>query len=98
MTTDTNDALARAVAIATGPPLSDEPGLGPLTLPGFLREVTERYGDREALVAHADTGVIRWTYAELWERATEVARAPGARGVGNGSPVGGVMTNRPGWL
>ncbi|WP_280309837.1 hypothetical protein [Nocardia abscessus] len=51
MTTDTNDALARAVAIATGPPLSDEPGLGPLTLPGFLREVTERYGDREALVA-----------------------------------------------
>ncbi|WP_280349806.1 hypothetical protein, partial [Nocardia abscessus] len=51
MTTDTNDALARAVAIATGPPLSDEPGLGPLTLPGFLREVTERYSHREALVA-----------------------------------------------
>ncbi|WP_280241095.1 hypothetical protein, partial [Nocardia abscessus] len=56
MTTDTNDALARAVAIATGPPLSDEPGLGPLTLPGFLREVTERYGDREALVAGAPPG------------------------------------------
>ncbi|MGY1867876.1 AMP-binding protein [Nocardia gipuzkoensis] len=98
MTTDTNDARARAVAIATGPPLSDEPGLGPLTLPGFLREVTERYGGREALVAHTDTGVIRWTYAELWERATEVARALRACGVGKDSRVGVLMTNRPEWL
>ncbi|WP_280184350.1 hypothetical protein [Nocardia gipuzkoensis] len=96
MTTDTNDARARAVAIATGPPLSDEPGLGPLTLPGFLREVTERYGGREALVAHTDTGVIPWTYAELWERATEVARAPRAGGGGEGTPGGGGLKDRPG--
>ncbi|MFE7741251.1 class I adenylate-forming enzyme family protein [Nocardia sp. NPDC057455] len=98
MPTDINDVLAPAAAIASGPPLSDEPGLGPLTLPGFLREVTGRYGGREALVAHTGTGVIRWTYAELWERATEVARALRACGIGKDSRVGVLMTNRPEWL
>ncbi|MEU5757726.1 class I adenylate-forming enzyme family protein [Nocardia sp. NPDC047648] len=98
MPTDTDDVLAPAVAIATGPPLSEEPGLGPLTLPGFLREVTRGYGDREALVAHTGTGVVRWSYAELWERATEVARALRACGIGKDSRVGVLMTNRPEWL
>ncbi|MEU1993637.1 class I adenylate-forming enzyme family protein [Nocardia gamkensis] len=98
MPTDTDDVLAPAVAIATGPPLSEEPGLGPLTLPGFLREVTRGYGDREALVAHTGTGVVRWSYAGLWERATEVARALRACGIGKDSRVGVLMTNRPEWL
>ncbi|MFG3615690.1 class I adenylate-forming enzyme family protein [Nocardia sp. NPDC047654] len=98
MPTDTDDVLAPAVAIASGPPLSEEPGLGPLTLPGFLREVTRGYGDREALVAHTGTGVVRWTYAELWERATEVARALRACGIGKDGRVGVLMTNRPEWL
>ncbi|WP_280271261.1 class I adenylate-forming enzyme family protein [Nocardia wallacei] len=81
-------------AIVSGPPLAAEPGLGPLTLPGFLREVTERYGDREALAA----GDTRWTYTELWERANAVARALRAAGIGKDGRVGVLMTNRPEWL
>ncbi|MBB5915568.1 acyl-CoA synthetase (AMP-forming)/AMP-acid ligase II [Nocardia transvalensis] len=87
-----------ATAIAAGPPLDEEPGLGTLTLPGFLREVTAAYGSREALVAHHDSGVTRWTYDDLWERSVAVARALRACGVGKDSRVGVLMTNRPEWL
>ncbi|MFC8043854.1 AMP-binding protein [Nocardia sp. NPDC057353] len=82
-------------AIAAGPPLADEPGLGPLTLPGFLREVTARYGDREALRV---PGGPSWTYRELHAHAVEVAQALRAAGVGKDSRVGVLMTNRPEWL
>ncbi|MFE6862042.1 class I adenylate-forming enzyme family protein [Nocardia sp. NPDC057668] len=97
MSTQTPDVTTRP-AIATGPPLAEEPGLGALTLPGFLAEVAEKYGDREALVFHAPDGVTRWTYTELRERATMVARALRACGVGRDSRVGVLMTNRPEWL
>ncbi|WP_067657523.1 class I adenylate-forming enzyme family protein [Nocardia harenae] len=82
-------------AIAAGPPLADEPGLGPLTLPGFLREVTARYGDREALRV---PGGVSWTYRDLHAHAVEVAQALRAAGVGKDSRVGVLMTNRPEWL
>ena len=85
-------------SLVSGPPLSLEPGLGALTLPGFLREVTQAYGEREALAWHAPGGVVRWTYAELWERAIEVARALRAGGVGKDTRVGVLMTNRPEWV
>jgi fatty-acyl-CoA synthase len=85
-------------SIVSGPPLSAEPGLGPLTLPGFLREVTAAYGGREALVLRAAQDVTRWTYTELWERAIEVARALRACGVGKDGRVGVLMTNRPEWI
>ncbi|CAI7974053.1 AMP-dependent synthetase and ligase [Frankia sp. Hr75.2] len=94
----------RSLSIVSGPPLGDEPGLGALTLPGFLREVTARYGEREALVARpagagADAAAaVRWTYSELWERAVEVASALRACGVGKDSRVGVLMTNRPEWI
>jgi len=90
--------FSSGLSIVSGPPLSDEPGLGPLTLPGFLREVTQMYSDREALVWHTTDGVTRWTYAQLWERAIEVARALRGYGVGKDSRVGVLMTNRPEWL
>jgi fatty-acyl-CoA synthase len=89
---------AGPLSVVSGPPLGDEPGLGALTLPGFLREVTAVYGEREALVLHTGEGVMRWTYAELWERAIEVARALRACGVGRDSRVGVLMTNRPEWV
>ncbi|MEV0358321.1 class I adenylate-forming enzyme family protein [Nocardia sp. NPDC050697] len=82
-------------AIAAGPPLADEPGLGPLTLPGFLREVTARYGEREALRV---PGGVSWTYRDLHAHAVEVAQALRAAGVGKDSRVGVLMTNRPEWL
>lgn len=94
-----NVPLQRHASIIHGPPLSDEPGLGPLTLPGYLRELTERHATREALVFHhAEGPVERWSYAELWEQAMAVARALVACGVGKDSRVGIMMTNRPEWL
>jgi fatty-acyl-CoA synthase len=85
-------------SIVIGPPLSEEPGLGALTLPGLLREVTGRFADREALVFHSPSGVERWSYSTLWERSVEVARALLALGVGKDSRVGVLMTNRPEWI
>jgi acyl-CoA synthetase (AMP-forming)/AMP-acid ligase II len=86
----------KSVSIVRGPPLEDEPGLGALTLPGFLREVTGRYAEREALVEHRAGGeLVRWSYAELFERAQQVARALVACGLGKGERVGVLMTNRP---
>ena len=85
-------------SLVSGTPLSAEPGLGALTIPGYLREVTERFAEREALVWRAEDRVERWTYASLWERSVEVARALIACGVGKDSRVGILMTNRPEFL
>ena len=89
---------AQSLSLVSGPPLSGEPGLGALTLPGYLREVTATYGEREALVFRTADGVTRWTYAELWDHAIEVARALRACGIGKGTRVGVLMTNRPEWI
>ncbi|HNM84446.1 MAG TPA: AMP-binding protein, partial [Mycobacterium sp.] len=86
------------LSIVSGPQLAAEPGLGALTLPGFLREVTASYGEREALAFPDADGVTRWTYAELWDRAIDVARALHAGGLGKGERVGVLMTNRPEWI
>ena len=76
-------------------PLSAESGLGTLTLPGFLRDVTERYAEREALVqTRADGTVERWTYGKLWTQAMAVARALVAQGLAKDERVGVLMTNR----
>jgi fatty-acyl-CoA synthase len=98
MVTDTSSEAAQGLSVAFGPPLSDEPGLGALTLPGFLREVTQTYGEREAVVWRTADGVTRWTYAQLWERAMDVARALRRWGLGKDARVGVLMTNRPEWL
>lgn len=89
-------------SIVAGPPLAEEPGLGELTLPGWFRSVCKNGGDAEALVYY-DGGLAAgrrtsWTYAELWERAHETARALIACGVGKGTRVGVLMTNRPEFL
>jgi fatty-acyl-CoA synthase len=97
-TKDRNDETLGALSIVSGIPLSEEPGLGALTLPGFLREVTTRFAEREALVMHGPEGVERWSYAALWDRSVEVARALVACGVGKDSRVGVLMTNRPEWI
>ncbi|MGB7868630.1 MAG: AMP-binding protein [Mycobacterium sp.] len=98
MVEKTGSQASHQFSIVSGPPLSDEPGLGSLTLPGFLREVTQEYGEREALVFHNADGVTRWTYAQLWERAIEVARALRGGGLGKDARVGVLITNRPEWL
>ena len=87
------------IAIARGKPLEEEAGIGPLTLPAFLRELVGRYAQQEALVMHHDDGPVeRWTYADLLDRSVEVARALVACGVGKGDRVGILMTNRLEWI
>jgi acyl-CoA synthetase (AMP-forming)/AMP-acid ligase II len=85
-------------SIVHGIPLTEEPGLGALSIPGYLREVTTRYAGNEALVMHGPEGVTRWSYAELWNHSVEVARALAACGVGKDTRVGVLMTNRPEYL
>jgi len=87
-----------AASVIRGLPLDEETGIGPLTLPAYLRDVTTRYAQREALVMHEATGTTRWSYAELWAQAMAVARALHTCGIGKGERVGVMMTNRPEWL
>jgi fatty-acyl-CoA synthase len=88
-----------SVSIVQGVPLSAEPGLGELTLCGFIREVTERFASREALVERcADGTVNRWSYLDLWNRSIDVAKALVAAGLGKTERVGILMTNRPEFL
>ena len=85
-------------SIARGIPLSQEQGLGTLTLPGFIREVVARYSEREALIQPRSDGVTRWRYSDLWDRSIEVAQALIACGLGKGDRVGILMTNRAEFL
>lgn len=86
------------LSIARGIPLSEEAGIGALTLGGYLREVTQRYGPNEALVLREGDSVVRWTYDDLWQHAVQVARALVASGVTHGTRVGILQTNRPEFL
>jgi len=86
--------IADGLSLVSGIPLADEVGIGALTLGGFLREVTARFGTSEAAVMHSETGVERWTYDDLWSNSVDVARALLACGIGKGTRVGVLMTNR----
>ena len=87
-----------AAAIVMGAPLCSEASIGALTIGGYVREVTTRYAAHEALVMRTTDGVVRWTYATLWERSFEVALALRAAGAGKDSRIGVLMTNRPEFL
>jgi len=78
-----------------GEPLSAEASPGSLTIPGYLKEVTTRFGVREALVLHTKDEVARWSYQTLWDRSAHLARALLAAGVGKDSRIGVLMSNRP---
>lgn len=90
--------MTTTLSLVRGGPLSDEPGLGALTIGGYAREVTQRFAEREALVMRGPEGRISWSYAELWERSVEVAKALIAAGAGKDSRIGVMMTNRPEYL
>ena len=83
------DVAGDGRSLVTGVPLADEPGMGALTIPGYLREVTARHGDREALVLHRDDGVVRWSYRQLLQQSMAVARAPTGSNKNAPPPVSG---------
>lgn len=86
------------MAVVRGIPLEEEPGLGALTLPRFLREVTTRFGPREALVLYENGARLSWSYGDLWERSQAVARALIACGSAKDERIGILMSNRPEWV
>jgi acyl-CoA synthetase (AMP-forming)/AMP-acid ligase II len=82
----------------TGPSLEGHPGIGALTMGGFLEEVTSRFAEREALVfddPFLAGATQRWSYAELGVQARRVGRALLSLGLGKGCRVGILMSNRP---
>ncbi len=93
-----------ALSLVSAIPLEDEAGMGALSIPAYLREVCERNGDREAVVMHGTYSsggsgrVVRWSYQQLWDESQRVAKALVASGIGKGSRVGILMTNRPEYL
>jgi acyl-CoA synthetase (AMP-forming)/AMP-acid ligase II len=88
-----------SVSRVRGMLLADEPVIGALTIPGYLREVCTRYEGREALVLyHRDGHIERWSYQQLWEHSVDVAKALIAAGAGKDSRIGILMTNRPEYL
>ena len=86
--------VVEGLSIARGIPLAEEQGIGALTLGGYVREIAKRYGSNEAAVIHLPDGVQRWTYDDLLQRSMEVARALVASGIGKGTRVGILATNR----
>lgn len=86
--------VADGLSIARGIPLSEEEGIGALTLGGYVQEVAARFGPREAAVIHLGGAVERWSYDDLLQRSMQVARALAACGVGKGTRVGILATNR----
>ena len=81
-----------------GPPVEQLDGVGALTMGGFLDEVADRFGAREALVFDDPLRAgetVRWTYADLRTQARRVGRALVALGVEPGDAVGILMGNRP---
>jgi len=94
--------IVNGMSMVRGIPLAEEANVGALTLAGYIREICERYPANEAAVLHlggpnAGT-VIRWTYADLWERAMATARALVACGIDKGTRVGVLCSNRPEYL
>ncbi len=94
--------MTKLPSVIQGPPLSEEEELGDLTLSGWFRSICEAGGDNEALVYYegglTNAQRVSWSYADLWSRANEVARALIGCGVGKGTRVGILMTNRPEYL
>ncbi len=88
------------LSISHGIPLSEEKGIGALTLGAYFREITEKFGPNEmgcqrkpGLPPSAEN-MERWTYAEAWDRAIAVAKSLVACEVGKGVRVATMTTNR----
>ena len=83
----------------TGPPAESEQGIGALTIGGLLAETWAAHRELEAVAARtADDSVIRWTYDDLWRESRRYAKGFLATGVGRGTRVGLLVSNRAEWL
>jgi fatty-acyl-CoA synthase len=81
-----------------GPAVDGFPGIGALTMGGFLSEVADRFATNDALVFDDPLlrgTTVRWTYADLLREARRIGRALVALDVVRGDAVGILMGNRP---
>ncbi|MCE7798858.1 AMP-binding protein [Sphingobium sufflavum] len=92
MTAPTSDPIG--VSLVHGIALAEEAEIGALTLGGYLREVTSQFGPNEAACMPCGEIMIRWSYRDLWEKSLAVAKTLLAAGVGSGTRVGVLITNR----
>lgn len=76
------------------PSIAPDGELDPLTMGGYLAELTNRHHDEEVFL---DDGVS-WTYGEFGLRVHEIARGLVGVGVTKGTRVGILMGNRPEWV
>jgi acyl-CoA synthetase (AMP-forming)/AMP-acid ligase II len=88
-------STSHPLSLVYGTALAEEPGLGPLTIGGYAREVTRRYAGNEALVMRTHKKRVSLNYTELWERSVAIAKALIAAGAAKDSRIGVLMTNRP---
>lgn len=86
--------VVNGMSLVRGIPLAEETGIGALTLGGYLREIAGRYGPREAAVMWLGDCAQRWSFDDLLRHSMQVARALIACGVGKGTRVGILVTNR----
>lgn len=86
--------MSEPLSLVHGMPLEDMPGLGALTIGGYLRDVADRFGPCEALVQRVGDHREAWTYDDLLARSLEVGRALIGCGCGKDARVGILMTNR----
>ncbi len=83
----------------SGPPLEIEPGIGPLTLPGFLYHLARSYPTNEALRWRSVDGFVHsWSFADLLLECSRVASSLLAQGIGKDTRVGVLVSNRPEWI
>jgi acyl-CoA synthetase (AMP-forming)/AMP-acid ligase II len=93
------EAAAKTPSLVHGLPLSAEAGLGELTIGGYAREVTRRYGGAEAVVMPMPDGSrVSLSYHQLWDRSVAVAKALIAAGAGKDARIGVLMSNRPEYI
>ena len=60
-TADNVDGLSRVKGLR----LEEEPGIGALTIPGYLNELVSRFAKREAVIMNTPGQRITWTYEDL---------------------------------
>lgn len=86
------------LSVVYGGSLDSEPLMGALTIGGYLRDVTARYGAAEALVFHGDGQRFSWSFDDLLARSMNFAKALIASDLRPGARVGILMSNRPEFL
>jgi len=90
---------AASKSILKGKPLSQDSTLGELNLASFIIQVTERFGDNEALCWRTSNNqVYRWSYRQMYLECQQVAKSMIAAGVTKDSRVGVLISNRPEWI